>query len=88
MLNQRPYVLSVFWLGVSNRLYSGEAENLSCRSHFQLQAFNSSTAGDRQERKDDGLEVEVAVLDNYTICPAAQALSCSCHFISSMAERV
>lgn len=56
MLNQRPYVLSVFWLGVSFRMYFGEAENLSCRWHFQLQAFNSSlTAGGRQEREDDGL---------------------------------
>lgn len=78
----------MFWLGVSNRICFGKAENLSCRWHFQLQAFGSSlTVDGRQEGEDDGLGVEVAVLDNYTICPAAQVLSCNCHFISSMAER-
>lgn len=34
MVNQRGCVLSVFWLGVSNGIDFGEAENLSCRWHF------------------------------------------------------
>lgn len=79
MLKQRPCVFSVFWFGASNRIYFGKAENLSYRWYFQLQEFNSSlTPGGRQEREDDGLEVEAAVLDEYTICPAAQALLCNC----------
>lgn len=47
---------------------------------FHLQAFNSSlSAGGRQEREDDGLEVEVAVLDNCTMCPAGSLVQQSLH---------